>query len=102
MTEQTISYGKNCEYDKPLTNNFVISKTHQENKMDKERNDSFEMEQNGMTITFVFPPATRKEDSVKETMSSEKSHHVVPHTEEIKSILATILPEYLAKGGISP
>lgn len=96
MTEQTISYGKNYEYDKPLTNNFVISKTHQENKMDKERNGYFEMEQNGMTITFVFPPRNRREDSAREQSLFTQ------HKKEIKNILATILPEYLAKGGISP
>lgn len=64
--------------------------------MDKERNGYFEMEQNGMTIAFVFPPKNKKKDSANEQLPFTQQK------KEIKNILATILPEYLAKGGISP
>ncbi len=64
--------------------------------MNKERKDYFEMEQNGLTITFVFPPTTRKEDR------ANKQSRFTQQKNEIKNILTTILPEYLTKGGISP
>lgn len=96
MTNNTMRYEENFAYDKPLTNNFVISKTHQESNMDKERNDYFETEQNGMTITFIFPPTTKKEDGANEQSL------FTPQKNEIKNILTTVLPQYLTKGGISP
>lgn len=110
MTDNPFLDRKKCECNKPPFNNLVISKPHQESNMNKERNSYFETKQNGMTIAFLFPPTTRKEDSVKETTDSEKPHHIVSrnasqaircslHTEEIKNVLTTILPEYLTKGG---
>lgn len=91
MTNHNIRYEKNSAYDKHLTNNFVISKTHQENDMDKKRNGYFETEQNGMTIAFVFPPTNRKEDSVDEQSPFTRQK------QETKNILTTILSQYLAK-----
>lgn len=96
MTNSSIRHKENFAYNKLFPNNLVISKTHQESNMNKERKDYFEMEQNGLTITFVFPPTTGKEDR------ANKQSRFTQQKNEIKNILTTILPEYLTKGGISP
>lgn len=93
MNNTTIRYEENFAYDKPITNNLVISKTHQESNMNKERNAYFETEQNGMTVIFLFPPKNRKEDNVDEQSPFTQQR------KEVKNILTTILPEYLTKGG---
>lgn len=63
--------------------------------MNKENFSFLKTKQNGMTITFVFPPTTRKEDR------ANKQSRFTQQKNEIKNILTTILPEYLTKGGIS-
>ena len=50
--------------------------------MDKENYCSLETEQNGMTVTFVFPTKPRKEECTKN---------------EIKNILNSVLQQYLIK-----
>lgn len=81
MTNHLIRCRRNLAYNKPFPNNFVISKVHKGNDMDKE-NDSLEMEENGMKVTLLFPKTTTKEVSVEN---------------DIKMILSNILQEYLTK-----
>lgn len=50
--------------------------------MDEEKYSYLEMEQNGMTIIYVFPSKTRKEECTKN---------------EIKNILTSVLQQYLTK-----
>lgn len=50
--------------------------------MNKENFSFLETEQNGISITFVFPPKTKKEENTKD---------------EIKNILRSVLKQYLTK-----
>lgn len=79
MTNTPIRYEENFAYDKPFSNNLVVSKIYKGYSMDNE-NDSLEMEQNGMTVTLLFPKNSKKETSVEN---------------DIKMILSNILQEYL-------
>lgn len=81
MTNTLIRYEENFAYDKPFSNNLVVSKTYKGHNMDNE-NDSLEMEQNGMTVTLLFPKNPKKETSVEN---------------DIKMILSNILQEYLQR-----
>lgn len=81
MTNTLIRYEENFAYDKPFSNNLVVSKTYKGHNMDNE-NDSLEMEQNGMTVTLLFPKTSKKETSVGN---------------DIKMILSNILREYLQR-----
>lgn len=81
MTKCSIRHEENFAYDKPFSNNLVVSKTYKGHNMDNE-NDSLEMEQNGMTVTLLFPKTSKKETSVGN---------------DIKMILSNILREYLQR-----
>lgn len=81
MTKCSIRYEENFAYDKPFSNNLVVSKLYKGQNMDNE-NDSLEMEQNGMTVTLLFPKNSKKETSVEN---------------DIKMILSNILQEYLQR-----
>lgn len=81
MTKCSIRHEENFAYDKPFLNNLVVSKIYKEKNMDNE-NDSLEMEQNGITVTLVFPKNSKKETSVGN---------------DIKMILSNILREYLQR-----
>lgn len=81
MTNTPIRYEENFAYDKPFSNNLVVSKTYKGHNMDNE-NDSLEMKQNGMTVTLLFPKNSKKETSVEN---------------DIKMILSNILQEYLQR-----
>ncbi len=96
MTNSSIRHEENFAYNKLFPNNLVISKSHKGNDMNKENFSFLKTEQNGMTITFVFPPTTGKEDRANEQSLFTQQKN------EIKNILTTILPQYLTKGGISP
>lgn len=82
MTKNPIYHAENFAYDKLFPNNLVISKISKGNDMNKENCSFLETEQNGMTITFVFPPKTQKEEDT---------------TSEIKNILTSILKQYLTR-----
>lgn len=86
MAKHTILYRKDYEYDKPLKNNFVISKTRKGNNMNKENYRCPKMEQNGMTVIFVLPEQSREEESHSMDTSTKK---------EIREILSHVLKEYL-------
>lgn len=73
---------KKHEYNKPSSNTLVINKTCEENDMDKKKCNYLETEQQGMTITFVFPTKNQKEGCTKN---------------EIKNILTSVLQQYLTK-----
>ncbi len=79
MTNTLIRHEENFAYDKPFSNNLVVSKIYKGHNMENE-NDSLEMEQNGMIVTLLFPKNPKKETSVEN---------------DIKMILSNILQEYL-------
>lgn len=82
MSNSNIHYEENFAYNKPFSNTLVISKTHEGNDMDKENCNYLETKQQGMTVTFVFPPKTKRGESTKN---------------EIKNILTSGLQQYLTK-----
>lgn len=82
MNNVPFPYGKNHECNKPFPNIHVMNKIRKGNSMDKANYSYLEMEQKGMTVTFVFPIKNEKEEYTKK---------------EIKNILTGVLQQYLTK-----
>lgn len=82
MTNSPFRYEENFAYNKPFANTLVINKAHNGNDMDKKNCNYLETEQQGMTVTFVFPTKNKKEGCTKN---------------EIKNILTSVLQQYLTK-----